>query len=507
MDSLTMDIKQSISNIRPVCVSTDGLPYNGYQTLDPYVFQQMDSLVFIYLSDPFECNCNLQWTSLMKQYGRYIGSGVCSETEDHFSRLISNHLYYTNCSQSESFKCFSRSITCPDNQVCHNTETSYLCGCPRGYAYNSSGQCKDVDECDEMTDCEHTCQNTEGSFHCTCEEGHELDNDGYSCDDINECQELNGGCEFGCRNTIGSHQCYCYYGHRLINTTHCDNEIQYIVVQGIENEDYRFSCHADQNLTIQNFTCENIPPQTTAATTTTPSGCPIGYLQRNTGECVDEDECDFYTNCQHSCVNTEGSFHCECNEGYQLADDGYSCNDINECHELNGGCEFGCRNTNGSRQCYCYHGYELLNETHCDNEILCTVVQNFEKEDYQFTCHGDYNLTLTNFTFENVNQNCVASAVSSSVQFQASVIVMFTILILIIVVQTIIIILVLICTLTKRKTAKNTKTHRDIRQEHFQETFENPLADIIEKQPNIPPDMVIQIPDNTEAIPTYENMN
>ena len=54
---------------------------------------------------------------------------------------------------------------------------------------------------------------------------------------------------------------------------------------------------------------------------------PIGYVQHYSGECVDEDECDFYTNCQHSCVNTEGSFHCDCNEGYELASDGYSCNE------------------------------------------------------------------------------------------------------------------------------------------------------------------------------------
>ena len=35
----------------------------------------------------------------------------------------------------------------------------------------------------------------------------------------------------------------------------------------------------------------------TMATTTAQGGCPIGYLQRNTSECVDEDECDSYTNC------------------------------------------------------------------------------------------------------------------------------------------------------------------------------------------------------------------
>ena len=145
------------------------LQYNGYSTLEPYVFQQMESLEYLYLSDTFVCDCSLQWTSLVGQYGLDIRSAICSESENLFSRLITDQMHYTNCYQTESFQCFSKSITCPDNQVCHNTETSYSCGCSRGYALHSSGQCKDVDECDEMTDCQHTCQNTEGSFHCSCD--------------------------------------------------------------------------------------------------------------------------------------------------------------------------------------------------------------------------------------------------------------------------------------------------------------------------------------------------
>ena len=409
------------------------LRYNGYHTLEPYVFQQMKSLKYLYLSDPFVCDCNLQWTSLLIQYGVYIRSPVCS---DIFQKVISitNEELYINCSQTESFLCLNKSITCPGNEVCHNTEDSYVCGCPIGYALSNSSQCADIDECEEATNCQHACQNTEGSFHCECNEGYKLADDGYSCDDINECHVSNGGCELGCRNTIGSYQCFCYYGHELKNKTHCDNEIQYIVVQGIENEDYRFACYADHNLTVTNFTCENIhqnitgttmsTTSTTGTTTTTgttatttataTSDCPMGYVQRYSGECIDEDECDFYTNCQHFCVNTEGSFHCECNEGYKLADDGYSCDDINECHVLNGGCEFGCRNTNGSHQCYCYYGYELKNETHCANEIQCIVVQNFENEDYRFTCHGDYNLTISNFTCDSIPKSSIATTSSTT---------------------------------------------------------------------------------------------
>ena len=41
-----------------------------------------------------------------------------------------------------------------------------------------------------------------------------------------------------------------------------------------------------------------------------------------------EDIGECYVNnggCEHTCVNTPGSYHCECNEGYRLAADGKSC--------------------------------------------------------------------------------------------------------------------------------------------------------------------------------------
>ena len=240
--------------IQTKSVNSLSLDYNGYHTLDSYVFQQMNSLTYLSLSDRFVCDCDLRWTSLVEQYGLNILYGVC---DNHFSRSITSVTLYTNCSQTESFQCFNKSITCPDNQVCHNTENSYFCGCPRGYALHNSGQCKDVDECDETTDCQHTCQNTEGSFHCTCDVGYELSSDGYSCDDIDECRVSNGGCEFGCLNTVGSYQCECHYGLELINKTHCDTEFLCDILNNDADQGNHFVCHEGFNLTISNITCNN----------------------------------------------------------------------------------------------------------------------------------------------------------------------------------------------------------------------------------------------------------
>ena len=243
------------------------LRYNGYHTLDPYVFQQMDSLNYLYLSDPFICDCKLQWISLVNQYQLDIRQGVCSESVDPFPRLITTQGLYTNCSQTESFQCFNKSITCPNSQVCHNTETGYFCGCPRGYVLPSSGQCTDADECNEVTNCQHTCVNTDGSFYCTCNEGYELASDGYSCDDVNECQIWNGGCEFGCLNNIGSYQCQCHYGLELINKTHCDADIQCDTTQDIPFQTKHFSCPGGFSLTINKPSYDYSTEQSTTVET------------------------------------------------------------------------------------------------------------------------------------------------------------------------------------------------------------------------------------------------
>ena len=251
---------------------------------------------------------------------------------------------------------------------------------------------------------------------------------------------MNGGCESGCRNTVGSYECYCYYSHKLTNNTHCDNDIQYIVIQGIETEDYQFVCYGGYNLTITNFTCENIPPTSvtttmlttamttnlsTTTTTTIPSVCPVGYVQRYSGECVDEDECDIYTNCQHSCVNTEGSFHCDCNDGYELASDGYSCN---------------------------------------DNQSAATCEQ-----------------FLTSTT-----------------------IIIIILLIFIIGLQTVVIILILLCNIRMRKAARKSSIHHNMNQAQFQETVEIPLVELIDKRLNISPDMIIENSVTIENNPEYE---
>ncbi|TRY92190.1 hypothetical protein DNTS_008468 [Danionella cerebrum] len=57
-----------------------------------------------------------------------------------------------------------------------NADVSQLClECKNGYRRDASGNCVDVNECEESSPCKHRCQNTDGSYECVCENNDEED--------------------------------------------------------------------------------------------------------------------------------------------------------------------------------------------------------------------------------------------------------------------------------------------------------------------------------------------
>lgn len=61
--------------------------------------------------------------------------------------------------------------------------------------------------------------------------------------------------------------------------------------------------------------------------------------------------------CHHFCVDDGPHYSCHCNDGFLLAEDGYSCIQIDPCHESP--CEFECLTVMDSYRCACPEGYML----------------------------------------------------------------------------------------------------------------------------------------------------
>lgn len=87
---------------------------------------------------------------------------------------------------------------------------------------------------------------------------------------------------------------------------------------------------------------------------------------------LDINECDLgMYNCEQHCVNNNGSYHCKCNDGY-LISNGFLCKgmtydvlltlvfiDIDECANGINNCDQECINTVGSFYCECQLGFNL----------------------------------------------------------------------------------------------------------------------------------------------------
>nr|XP_048312776.1 nephronectin isoform X4 [Myodes glareolus] len=165
---------------------------------------------------------------------------------------------------------------------------------------------------------------------------------GKTCNqDLNECGLKPRPCKHRCMNTFGSYKCYCLNGYMLMPDGSCS------------------SAHSCSMANCQ-YGCDVVKGQIRCQ-------CPSPGLQLapDGRTCVDIDECATgRVSCPRfrQCANTFGSYICKCHAGFDLMYIGgkYQCHDIDECalgqHQCSSSAR--CYNVHGSYKCKCRDGYE-----------------------------------------------------------------------------------------------------------------------------------------------------
>ncbi|XP_046863918.1 neurogenic locus notch homolog protein 1-like isoform X8 [Xenia sp. Carnegie-2017] len=328
---------------------------------------------------------------------RRCNVAYCAGTKDLPAncRITTNGTICSDVNECLSNPC-SQSATCIDN------EGSYECRCNNGYSGNGFS-CININEClSSPCNISAICIDTKGAFECRCRQG--FSGNGFSCTNINECLSNPCNKSANCTDNKGSYECRCKEGYsgngffctsrkfvKLFKTALVFFLRSFLVYLDID-ECLSDPCNISANCTDTegSFKCQ-----------CNEGFSGNGFSCTNMNECL-HNPCDVNANC----TDTEGSFKCQCSEGY--SGNGFFCTNINEC--LSNPCNksANCTDNKGSYECRCKEGYSG-NGFFCTNvdECLsdpCNISANCTDTEGSFKCQCNEGFSGNGFSCTNMNE-------------------------------------------------------------------------------------------------------
>ncbi|XP_060596327.1 uncharacterized protein LOC132750377, partial [Ruditapes philippinarum] len=271
---------------------------------------------------------------------------VCTNTPGGFTcPCKEGYFNNTNGQCEDTDECNNPQLnTC--TQICDNTLGSYTCSCRDGYIQDGNG-CNDIDECSGINDCSQICNNFDGSYKCSCNPGYILsEEDQKTCTVQTECSTGNRcGANTDCLMINNEESCPCKKGFEKADEadTSCTdidecNSTHPCVNGTCNNNDGGFTCSCERGFKLdkdfitctpcqsgsfgvncgETCACKESNTETCNADTGACT-CKTGWKGNDCGANIDECTDNTYQhNCSvnSTCVDTEGSYVCECVDGF-----------------------------------------------------------------------------------------------------------------------------------------------------------------------------------------------